>query len=168
MHKARMTDWSDAFHAVLLEINGHMNRPDVDRAFLARAGVKLDRALFPLLTQIGRAHPISVVDLADLVGRDHSVVSRQAAKLEALGLVVRSPSEGDQRVRFLEPSATGKAMLDRFAATRRTLLAEGLADWTDAERTLFLDLMKRFSATLAGVGQRAEANRRSTAGRRRG
>ena len=76
-----MADWSDEIHAVLLQLNGYMNRPDLDQAFLARAGVQLDRALFPLLTRIGRAHPISVVELASLVGRDHSTVSRQVAKL---------------------------------------------------------------------------------------
>src|ERR1700758_1797763 len=99
-----MGDWSDEVHAVLLQIHGYMNRPDIDQAFLARAGVKLDRALFPLLTRIGLAHPISVVELASLVGRDHSVVSRQVAKLVGLGLVDRRPAKGDQRVRLLEPS----------------------------------------------------------------
>ena len=149
VHKARMSDWSDELHAVLLRLNGYMNRPDVDQAFLARAGVKLDRALFPLLTRIGLAHPISVVELANLVGRDHSVVSRQVAKLEALGLVERQAAKGDQRVRFLRPSANGQTMLDQFAVARRRLLAERLDDWTDDERSRLLDLLRRFVVTIA-------------------
>ena len=149
MHKARMSDWSDELHAVLLQLNGYMNRPDVDQAFLARAGVKLDRALFPLLTRIGLAHPISVVELASLVGRDHSVVSRQVAKLEALGLAERQAAKGDQRVRFLAPSARGQAMLDQFAVARRTVLTERLDDWTDNERAMLLDLLRRFVAKIA-------------------
>ena len=144
-----MGDWSDEIHAVLLRLNGYMNRPDVDQAFLARAGVKLDRALFPLLTRIGLSHPISVVELANLVGRDHSVVSRQVAKLEALGLVERQAAEADQRVRFLEPSASGREMLDQFAATRRKFVSERLGSWTDEERSLLLDLLGRFAATIA-------------------
>ena len=72
VHNARMSNWPDDIHAVLLQLNGYMNRPDLDQAFLARAGVKLDRALFPLLTRIGLYHPISVVELASLVGRNHS------------------------------------------------------------------------------------------------
>ena len=149
VHKARMSDWSDELHAVLLRLNGYMNRPDVDQAFLARAGVKLDRALFPLLTRIGLAHPIGVVELAGLVGRDHSVVSRQVAKLEALGLVERQAAKGDQRVRFLRPSAKGQAMLDQFAVARRRLLTERLDDWTEEERSVLLDLLGRFVATIA-------------------
>ena len=97
-----------------------MNRPDIDQAFLAEAGVKLDRALFPLLSMIGLSHPISVVELANLVGRDHSTVSRQVAKLEALGLLQREAAKGDQRIRFLEPSESGHQMLAQFAAARIT------------------------------------------------
>jgi len=144
-----MKDWSDELHAVLLQLNGYMNRPDVDQAFLAHADVKLDRALFPLLTRIGLAHPISVVELANLVGRDHSVVSRQVAKLEALGLVERQAAKGDQRVRFLGPSPRGQTMLDQFAVARRRLLTERLDDWTDDERLLLLELLRRFVATIA-------------------
>ena len=155
MHNARMSDWSDEVHAVLLRLNGYMNRPDIDQAFLARAGVKLDRALFPLLTRIGLYHPISVVELANLVGRDHSTVSRQAAKLEALGLVERRAARGDQRVRLLEPSASGRKMLEQFSLARRKFLAERLDDWTDEERSMLLDLLGRFSATIANVEKTA-------------
>jgi DNA-binding MarR family transcriptional regulator len=156
VHNARMNDWSDELHAVLLQLNGYMNRPDLDQAFLARAGVKLDRALFPLLTRIGLSHPISVVELASLVGRDHSVVSRQAAKLEALGLVDRLAAQGDQRVRRLEPSATGWKMLDQFAVARRKFVSERLGGWTDEERRVLLDLLRRLSATIGGIEKTAD------------
>lgn len=149
VHNARMRDWSDELHAVFLELNGYMNRPDLDQAFLARAGVKLDRALFPLLTRIGLSHPIGVVELAGLVGRDHSTVSRQAAKLEALGLVERQAAKGDQRVRLLAPSAAGRKMLNQFSTARRKFLDERLAAWTEEERSTLLELLRRFAATIA-------------------
>ena len=151
VHNARMSDWSDEIHAVLLRLNGYMNRPDLDQAFLARAGVKLDRALFPLLTRIGLSHPIGVVELASLVGRDHSTVSRQVAKLAALDLVERRPAKGDQRVRLLEPSVAGRKMLDRFSAARRGFLGEHLGDWTHEERSMLLDLIGRFATTIATI-----------------
>ncbi len=141
-------DWADDLHAVLLRIHGYMNRPDLDQAFLAGAGVKLDRALFPLLTRIGLSHPIGVVELAGLVGRDHSTVSRQVAKLEALGLVERQAAKGDQRVRLLEPSAAGRKMLDEFSAARRRFVEQRLGCWTDEERSTLLELLKRLSATV--------------------
>jgi DNA-binding MarR family transcriptional regulator len=162
VHNARMSDWSDDIHAVLLHLNGLMNRPDLDQAFLARAGVKLDRALFPLLTRIGLCHPISVVELASLVGRNHSTVSRQSAKLEALGLVQRQTAKGDLRVRLLEPSAKGWKMLDQFASARRTFVNKRLGDWTEEERATLLDLLRRFSATIANLETTAHANGRPT------
>jgi len=162
VHNARMSDWSDDIHAVLLQLNGYMNRPDLDQAFLARAGVKLDRALFPLLTRIGLYHPISVVELASLVGRNHSTVSRQSAKLEALGLVQRQTAKGDLRVRLLEPSASGWKMLDQFAGARRKFVNKRLGDWTVEERAALLDLLRRFSATIADFEVTADVSGRPT------
>jgi DNA-binding MarR family transcriptional regulator len=155
VHNARMRDWSDELHAVFLELNGYMNRPDLDQVFLARAGVRLDRALFPLLTRIGLSRPIGVVELAGLVGRDHSTVSRQVAKLEALGLVERHGAKGDQRIRLLAPSAAGRKMLNQFSTARRKFLKERLGHWTDEERSTLLDLLKRFSATIATLERTA-------------
>ena len=159
-----MSDWSDEIHAVLLRLNGYMNRPDLDQAFLARAGVKLDRALFPLLTRIGLSHPISVVELANLVGRDHSVVSRQVTKLEALGLVERQAAKGDRRVRRLDPSAAGRVMLDRFAMARRKFVSDRLGNWTDEERSTLLGLLGRLSARIEDFEETGAPESGGTAG----
>jgi DNA-binding MarR family transcriptional regulator len=138
-----MDDWADELHVIMLKIVGVVNRPDVDAAFIARAGVKLDRALFPLLSRIGIEGPIGTVELAALTGRDHSTVSRQVAKLEAIGLVERATSVTDRRVRLLKPTADGEAMLGEFRKVRRVLIREHFADWTEAERRIFLALLKR-------------------------
>jgi DNA-binding MarR family transcriptional regulator len=163
-----MSDWSDEIHAVLLQLHGYMNRPDLDQAFLARAGVKLDRALFPLLTRIELSHPIGVVELANLVGRNHSTVSRQVAKLEALGLVKRRAADGDQRVRLLKPSAAGRKMLGQFGVARRKFLNDRLDGWTEAERSTLLDLLRRFSATMGNLETSAVDGGRPAANSSRG
>ena len=51
-----------------------LTRPQPDERLLQEAGVGLDRALFPLLVRIGLYGPVGVVELADIVGRDHSTV----------------------------------------------------------------------------------------------
>ena len=140
-----MTHWTDELHAILLQVSGVMNRPDVDARFLARTGVKLDRALFPLLTRIGVAGPIGAVELAALVGRDHSTVSRQTARLEELGLIERAPSPTDGRIRLLQPSAAGKRMLANFARTRRKLMEEHFKDWSEQEKAQLLRLLKKMT-----------------------
>lgn len=141
-----MTNWADELHTLLIELTGVMTRPDVDAQFLARTGVKLDRALFPLLSRIGIAGPIGAVELAGLVGRDHSTVSRQLARLEELGLVERSPSATDGRVRLLRPSPAGKRMLADFRRTRRKLMAEHFRDWSEVEKAELLRLLKKLTA----------------------
>ncbi len=86
-------------HGALLDIVSVMNQPQRDEALIREAGIRLDRALFPLLVGIERFGPIGVVDLADRAGRDYTTVSRQVAKLESLGLVKRQASLTDRRVR---------------------------------------------------------------------
>ena len=86
-------------HHTLVDLVGLMNRPQRDSALLQEAGVSLDRALFPLLIAIERKGPIGVVELAELVGRDYTTVSRQITKLDGLGLIKRRPSKTDNRVR---------------------------------------------------------------------
>jgi DNA-binding MarR family transcriptional regulator len=138
-----MDDWADEFHRIMLRMAGLMNRPDIDAAFLARTKVKLDRALFPLLSRIGVEGPIGTVELAALTDRDHSTVSRQVAKLEALGLVERALNEKDRRIRHLKPTAAGRAMLDKFSKVRRKMIGEHFAGWTEEDRQAFLSYLKR-------------------------
>src|SRR5262249_17465850 len=101
-----------ALHAALLDIVGVMNQPQRDEALIKEAGVRLDRALFPLLVRIERCGPVGVVELADLVGRDYTTVSRQIAKLESLGLAKRLQSANDRRVHAAIVTPRGKEMTD--------------------------------------------------------
>jgi DNA-binding MarR family transcriptional regulator len=145
VHDARMAHWSDELHSILLQITSVMNRPDVDERFLARAGVRLDRALYPLLSRIGALGPIGTVELAAQVGRDHSTVSRQVAKLEKIGLVARSPSASDKRVRMLQPSPQGQRMIEKFVQARRGIADIHFSDWTEAEKRQLLRLLRKLA-----------------------
>jgi DNA-binding MarR family transcriptional regulator len=138
----RDDEWADELHAAFMEMIALFNRPEPDALMIKAAGVDLDRALFPLLSRIGLKAPISVVELAAVTGKNHSTVSRQAAKLEALGLVASVPSETDQRVRYLEPSRKGEAILGRLRVARRKAIAEWARDWDRADREKFLDALK--------------------------
>ena len=66
-------------HEALIDLVGFFNRPQNDAILVREAGVSLDRALFPLLVRIQRRGPLGVGELADLVGRDYTTVSRQVA-----------------------------------------------------------------------------------------
>lgn len=131
-------------HLAMMDLMGLANRPQPDAVLLREAGISLDRALFPLLTRIERKGPIGVVELADLAGRDHSVVSRQVAKLESLGLVERRPGATDRRVREAVVTDKGRAMTEALDAARQRLAGPMLARWSPQDRKDLTRLLRRF------------------------
>ncbi len=137
-------------HNSLLEIVSAINRPERDEALLERAGLSLERALFPLIVIIGRLGPIGIVDLAGRVGRDYTTVSRQVARLEELKLVTRQASANDRRVREAAITAEGKVVTTAVDEARGQMAVELFKNWShkdfdDLARLLKL-LAQDFSA----------------------
>jgi DNA-binding MarR family transcriptional regulator len=132
-------------HGALIDIVSVMNRPDRDEALIQAAGIRLDRALFPLLIGIERRGPIGVVELADGVGRDYTTVSRQVAKLESLGLVERRGSAADRRVREAVVTQTGKAMTDLIDAARDKMGRAIFETWDRQDIDELVRLMRKFA-----------------------
>jgi len=136
----------------LLDLTGVLNRPQPDAALIEAAGVDLDRALFPLLARIDRLGPIGIVELAELVGRDHTTVSRQITKLESLGLVARAPSPQDGRIRAVVVTEQGGVMTAALDAARQKIIEKMLGDWEkDDVRTLARLLRRAADDALAWV-----------------
>lgn len=117
-------------HRSLIDITTMMVRPERDVALLEKAGLSLERALFPLLVLVERLGPIGVVELASRVGRDYTTVSRQVARLEALGLVDRRSSAGDKRVREAVITPRGKTATDAVDAAREEMALAVFRDWS--------------------------------------
>jgi DNA-binding MarR family transcriptional regulator len=135
-------------HHALIDLVGMMNRPQRDTALIREAGIALDRALFPLLVGIERKGPIGVGELADLVGRDYTTVSRQVAKLENIRLVARRSSRNDARVREATITAKGRAMTDALDAARERVASLLLANWSKRDLQYLARLMRRFADDL--------------------
>ncbi|MGD0436640.1 MAG: MarR family winged helix-turn-helix transcriptional regulator [Bryobacteraceae bacterium] len=132
-------------HQTLIDLVGLMNRPRRHIALLQEAGVSLDRALFPMLVVIERKGPIGVVELAELVARDYTTVSRQIAKLDGLGLISRRPSKTDKRLREAVITAKGKKMTRALDAARERMAAALLAKWSKRDLKELARLMRRFA-----------------------
>lgn len=135
-------------HHALVDLVILMNRPQRDSALLQEAGVSLDRALFPLLVVVQRKGPVGVVELGDLVGRDHTTVSRQIAKLGSLGLITRRPSKADQRVREAVITTKGKEVIRAIDSARERLAALLFANWSKRDLRDLARLMRRFADDL--------------------
>lgn len=132
----------------LADLIGFLNSPQRDDALLREAGVELDRALFPLLVRLGMQGALSVAELADQVGRDHTTVSRQLAKLESLGLIARGEAASDRRRHTAQVTTQGKKIVRAIAATRRRVLAAVLAEWSEGDRAALARLTRRFADSL--------------------
>jgi DNA-binding MarR family transcriptional regulator len=155
VHNTRISSQLRQLHEALLDILSVMNEPQRDVALLREAGIKLDRALFPLLVGIARFGPIGVVELAARVGRDHTTVSRQVAKLESLGLVDRQPGAADGRVREALVSPAGEAAVKRLDAARERIGKAVLSGWEEGELDDLVRLMRRFADAIQQVPSEA-------------
>jgi DNA-binding MarR family transcriptional regulator len=145
VQNTHMSDQLRALHGALIDIAAVMNRPQRDEAMIKEAGIKLDRALFPLLVLIERLGPIGVVELAYRVGRDYTTVSRQVAKLDELDLVDRREGTTDKRVREAIVTAEGKAMTDRIDAARERIGRSIFQSWGEQDIDDLVRLMRRFA-----------------------
>ncbi|MFT8777845.1 MAG: MarR family transcriptional regulator [Gluconacetobacter liquefaciens] len=133
VHNTHIRARLPALHRALIEIVGVINRPERDEALLRAAGLPLERALFPLLVLVERLGPIGVVDLAGRVGRDHTTVSRQIARLAELGLVTRHGGATDRRVREATITPSGKDATDAIDRARATMAVGLFKDWDKAD-----------------------------------
>lgn len=131
-------------HESVIDLVTLINLPQRDDVILAEAGIKLDRALFPLLVGIQRYGPLGVVEIAERAGRDYSTVSRQLAKLAELGLVVRRPSPTDGRVKEAIVSDEGRRAVAAIDAARSRLALSAFAHWNDKDLLELEHLLRRF------------------------
>lgn len=149
--KVQNTHNLEKLGSALLDILSVLNSPQRDLALLREANVEIDRALFPLLVATGARGPLAVGDLADLVGRDHTTVSRQLAKLRQLKLIV-SHAEQDRRRNAVKLTGEGEKIVRKISGARRRLLSRALADWSATDRATLAILTRRFADTLLAKG----------------
>jgi DNA-binding MarR family transcriptional regulator len=137
--------------SALLELLGVLNDPQQDWRMMAEAGLDLDPVFLPVLVRLGAGGPVGVVALAERVGRDHSTVSRQLARLEAAGFAARSTSQADARVRTARLTPRGEEAVAALAAARDRLLDRVLTSWTNEDREAFTRLFGRFAGALSAM-----------------
>jgi DNA-binding MarR family transcriptional regulator len=103
---------------------------DAARIYAAR-GIRFEQRWFGVINQLALAGPLSVRQLADLLGITHASVSETRQSLEVAGLIASQvdPSDGRRRVLTLSPS--GEALVaqlqplwDAFDEAARELDAE--------------------------------------------
>lgn len=132
----------------LVTIVSFFNRTDRDKAFIKDAGVKLEATSFQLFVTIGRMQPTNVSDLANVLGKSHSSVSRQIDKLEQKELVTTKDAEVDARIRSIQLSKSGEQLKQILDATRINNIGKALDSWSDEEKQSLLVNLQHLAETL--------------------
>ena len=111
-------------------------------------GVSIGRTGYWLLVRVADVGPIRLSDLAGTVELDLSTISRQIRDLVASGLIARTPDPDDGRAALLSLTEQGTAVLEAVSESRRQVLAQAIAEWTDEERYALASGLLRLGAGL--------------------
>lgn len=87
-------------------------------------------------------------EVAGALRVDPSTVTRMVQRMEAAGLAVRSPHDGDGRVVTVELTAKGHVIHESVAARREAILRDLLAELGDADGLRLVELLESFIAVL--------------------
>lgn len=132
----------------LVTIVSFFNRTDRDKSFIKTAGVDLEATSFQLFVTIGRMQPANVTNLANVLGKSYSSVSRQIDKLEQKRLVETKSSEKDARNRLVSLSKTGEDLKKTLDETRLRNINTALSTWTDEQKNALLENLQHLASTL--------------------
>ena len=105
----------------------------------------VERAAYLLLVHLVKDGPQRLSALAEAVHSDVSTVSRQIAQLVKLGLVERRSDPSDGRASLLAASDKGEHTFHAKRQRRNQLVAELMADWSEADRRRLCQLISRFN-----------------------
>jgi DNA-binding MarR family transcriptional regulator len=108
-------------------------------------------------------HPrTSQADVADLIGFDRATTGGLVDRLEAKGLVVRTPDPDDRRAKRLTLTDAGRVLLGEMQDAVAPLRGRYLDPLTEHERSTLLDLLHRVVAAHDGQSRERAGSRSST------
>ena len=108
----------------------------------------LTQPQFHLLKLIALNGQHQMGQVADFLGVSSPAATKSIDKLEGLGLVVRSPCEGDRRATLLSASGKGRGLVRRYEELKAKRLAPVLDDFNDGEIEQLSGLLERFAVSL--------------------
>ena len=120
----------------------------LDKGYLDTGMSALETAA---LIEIGESKGCSARDIASLLRVDKGYLSRTIGKFEQDGLVVRSVSPEDSRVRLLALTKEGRKVVDRLAENGSTVIREAFPNATEQQLTEIADALDQVLEALEGT-----------------
>jgi DNA-binding MarR family transcriptional regulator len=150
---SRPTDLTFLFHTAVDRMTVELDR-------LARELGLKDMRDWLVLAALEDGVKRTQLELSRVVCVDKTTLISVLDRLEDQGLVVRTVSPADRRVRIPEVTATGRQMYAKFATARDAAEAIVLEGVSPAERDLLVDLLTRICERQdAVISERAEGVR---------
>ncbi|MEU5644986.1 MarR family winged helix-turn-helix transcriptional regulator [Streptomyces milbemycinicus] len=116
-------------------------------------------AAFDVLDAIEAAEqsgaPATVSGVAAALAVDQPRASKLVAGAVEAGLVRREADQADGRRALLVMTEAGRALTDEVRRFRRSVFAEAMAEWPEADRAEFARLLTDFVGALGRIGGRA-------------
>lgn len=115
-----------------------------------RSGGVLDQSAYALLSMIRTLGPQSISEFSAHTGLDASTLNRQTAALVRDGLAERVADPDGGLARKFRATEAGDRALDEERAASYRAMSELTAEWSDADRRAFADLLGRFNRSIEG------------------
>ncbi|MDI5963386.1 MarR family winged helix-turn-helix transcriptional regulator [Streptantibioticus silvisoli] len=110
---------------------------------------RLDRAEYLVLRTLDARGPMSLNELAAILGVAPSTVGRQVAVLRASALVVSEPAPQDKRRCVITPTDEGLRRMDDTRSARSHDVAALLADWSPEDVRLLGAMFDKYNRAVS-------------------
>lgn len=131
-----------------------LRRAHASSAALARdVHPDLEPSAYVLLGHIEATPGVRASELASFIGVGRGTISRQLARLGAIGLVSRRPDPDDFRGQLLDLTDEGRRRLSSARAARREFLHRALAGWSAQEVDALAEQLDRLNSALTAIRQ---------------
>nr|WP_246280572.1 MarR family transcriptional regulator [Nocardioides daedukensis] len=114
----------------------------------ASGEVELERSSYGILCLLADEGPQRLGAIATTFRLDPSTITRQAQAVVRLGLAEKTVDETDRRASVLSLTEVGTKAVVEARDHRRRMLDAMLTEWSEEERTSFLDAITRFNDTV--------------------
>lgn len=119
-------------------------------------GVPLRQHAFFTLVMVSQHGPLSVAEVADRMGVDHSQASKRLSQLVELGLVDRAVDSFDRRSNLVRVSRRGAALERRVLTAQLEGFAGILGETSPADQDLWTALTRRYLDELVSTSLRSQ------------
>ncbi|HEX5542720.1 MAG TPA: MarR family transcriptional regulator [Micromonospora sp.] len=121
------------------------------RRIMAASGINLSLGDYTLLAQLSHRGPERLSVMAELMGVDKSTLTPPAKRLEARGLIERSPDPSDARAQLVKVTRAGRLAIRKLWQARAQAVAELMNGWETSD---IADLADNLAALAEAIEKR--------------